>query len=114
MSMQLFEQIVEHLSAGIQSVNLARKPCNQQGATMQSIVTKYLGPTTHRGSRIRATGTGGATLTLPFNHVYSDGRNHAETALELCRRLGWTGELVQGCTRDGYVFVFDRGERFAV
>ncbi len=81
---------------------------------MQSITTKYLGPTTHRGSRIRAVSTGGAVLTLPFNHVYNDGRNHAETALELCRRLGWTGELVQGCTRDGYVFVFDRGERLAV
>ncbi len=79
---------------------------------MQSIITRYLGPTNHRGARIRATTASGQALTVQINHSYSDGRCHAEAALELCKRLEWSGELVSGGTREGYVFVFVSGDRY--
>ncbi len=79
---------------------------------MQTITTKYIGPTNHRGARIRAVTASGQALTLPINHSYSDGRCHAEAALELCKRLGWSGELVSGSTSRGYVFVFVSGDRY--
>lgn len=79
---------------------------------MQSITTKYLGPTNNRGSRIHAVTASGHVLTIPVNHSFSDGRCHAEAALALCKRLGWSGELVSGGTREGYVFVFVSGDRY--
>ncbi len=78
---------------------------------MQAITTKYLGPTNHKGARIRATTASGQALTLEVNHSYSDGRCHAEAALALCKRLGWSGELISGGTRAGFVFVFTNGDR---
>jgi hypothetical protein len=81
---------------------------------MQAITTKYLSPTNHRGARIRALTASGLAITLAVNHSFSDGRCHAEAALALCQRLGWSGELVSGCTREGYVFVFVSGDRHVV
>jgi hypothetical protein len=31
---------------------------------------------------------------------------HAKVAVELCKSMGWTGTLVAGGIKNGYVFVF--------
>jgi hypothetical protein len=80
---------------------------------MQSITTKYIGPTNTRGSRIKATTAGGSTLTIPYCHASGHG-SHAMAAIQLARKLGWTGTLVEGCTATGRVFVFETGEKFAI
>lgn len=81
---------------------------------MQAIKTTYLGPTNSRGSRIKATAENGESITVPYPHDKNQGvEAHSVAALALCAKLGWAGELVGGGLRDGYVFVFVEGERFA-
>jgi hypothetical protein len=36
------------------------------------------------------------------------------TALELARKLGWTGTLIAGGTKAGMVFVFETGNRYSI
>lgn len=72
---------------------------------MQAIVTKYLRPTDSRGSRIKATCESG-TVTVPYPYELSSADCHAVAALALCRKMGWTGDLISGGTDTGYVFVF--------
>ena len=80
---------------------------------MQSITTKFIGPTNSRGARIKAISGGGHTLTVPY--AYEDGnRSHAQAALQLARKLGWEGTLIEGGTKDGMVFVFDSGVKYAI
>ena len=80
---------------------------------MQSIATKFIGPSNTRGSRIKATSAGGQTLTIPYCHASGHG-SHSKAALQLARKLGWTGTLVEGCTKEGRVFVFSTGEKFEI
>lgn len=54
----------------------------------QAIVTKYLGPTNHRGSRIKATCEAGS-ITVPYDHALSGEGNHCAAAHALIRQLGW-------------------------
>jgi hypothetical protein len=44
------------------------------------IVTRYLSPTNHRGSRIKATSASGRSATLAWNHELSVRENHAAVA----------------------------------
>lgn len=81
---------------------------------MQTITTKYLGPTNYRGSRIKASTTTGVHITRPFNHVHSDVKVHAVVAMELAKSLGWEGQMIAGDTPTGYVFVFSSGECFDI
>lgn len=71
----------------------------------QAISTKYLGATNHRGSRIKATCPAGS-LTVPFDHALNAPNNHAAAGIALARKLGWTGTLSLGGTKEGYVLVF--------
>jgi len=71
----------------------------------QAISTKYLGPTDHRGSRIKATCEAGS-LTLPYDYALNTANNHAAVGVALARKLGWTGTLSIGGTKAGYVLVF--------
>jgi tripartite-type tricarboxylate transporter receptor subunit TctC len=81
---------------------------------MQSIETKYAGPTDTRGSRIIATTANGHhRLTVSYDDSLSSEGAHAAAALALARKLGWTGELVAGSTRTGYVFVWTAGTRYS-
>jgi hypothetical protein len=69
------------------------------------IVTKYLCPTNTKGGRIKATtGNGKFSVTIDYPHEAS--YPHAEAAVALCRKLGWTGTLIEGGTVEGSVFVF--------
>ena len=71
----------------------------------QAIVTKYLGPTDTRGSRIKATCEAG-TLTIGIDYAKSIEANHAEAARLLAVKLGWENARVGGALPgSGYAFV---------
>lgn len=73
---------------------------------MQAILTKYLGPTDHRGSRIAAWCDGGR-LTIPFPYGKNDEDAFRMAAEALRDKLfGPDGHLIAGATPEGYVFVF--------
>ena len=63
----------------------------------QAIETKYLGPTDHRGSRVRAKCQAGS-VTLSWDHALDTVANHAAAARALIRKLGWDN-------RDWYALV---------
>ena len=56
---------------------------------MQAIVTKYSGPTNHRGARIKATAhTGqGGSITVPWDYALDDSANHRGAAIALADKL---------------------------
>ena len=73
---------------------------------LQAIVTKYLGPTNTKGSRVKAT-CYSASVTVPFN--YADDFDACRAAVEaLCRKLKWNA-ADYGChgmlPNGDYVFV---------
>jgi hypothetical protein len=72
----------------------------------QAIQTKYFGPTTYRGSRIKATAYGGS-ITVGWDHALNVEENHSLAAHELAKKLGWTFTQYQGGSlKDGsYVWV---------
>lgn len=72
----------------------------------QAIQTKFLGPTNHRGMRIKARCFGG-TLVIPWDDALDTANNHARAAKALSDKLGWSefNDLIGGTTKEGYVFV---------
>lgn len=74
----------------------------------QSISTRYIGPTDFRGSRVKATASGGLSKTIPWDDTLGIDENHTAAAIALCKKLGWKGKLVAGSDRQGRgnVFVF--------
>lgn len=74
---------------------------------MQYIKTKYLGPTNHRGSRVKAvTSYGETSVTMSWDHALDSFENHKAAALALISKLNWGGErYYAGGSNTGYVFV---------
>ena len=73
---------------------------------MQSITTKFLGPTNARGSRIKATTTSGKSVTLSWAYELNGGANHDLAAKTLAEKLGWKGKWYSASVKDGgYVYV---------
>ena len=73
---------------------------------MQTIITKYLGPTDRRGARYKATHTGNfASVTLGADHSMNAEANHTEAAMALAEKLNWDGDYIGGHTSEGMVFV---------
>ena len=75
---------------------------------MQTIMTKYLGPTDTKGPRVKAmtsSGHRGSTYTVGWDHSLDVEGNHADAAQKLLDKLGWRGEWRMGSTDRGYVFV---------
>lgn len=75
----------------------------------QAIVTKYIGPTDTKGSRIKATCSSGS-LTIPYPHELSGDDVHRKAAETLVAKMGWMGYenmLVGGMPDGGCVFVAD-------
>ena len=78
---------------------------------MQAIVTKYLGATNYRGSRVKATCEAGS-LTRSWDDALDPEQNHDAAAVALADKLGWRegwhGDMVRGCLPGGrgnaYVF----------
>jgi hypothetical protein len=85
---------------------------------MQSITTKYLGPTNSRGSRIKASCSRGS-ITVPYEHGIDTNLAHRRAFYALLLKFktedeteygkgssSWSGgRWVQGDTDTGYVFV---------
>ncbi len=78
---------------------------------MQSIFTKYLPATNFRGSRIKATSSGGYSLITGWDDSIGTEENHNIAAIMLCQKLSWTGKLAVGANKAGngniYVFIND-------
>ena len=73
---------------------------------MQTIKTKYHGPTNARGSRISATASGcRKRVTVSYDHALNAENNHKAAALKLMESLNWTGQYVGGHAQTGMVFV---------
>lgn len=67
---------------------------------MQAIVTKYIGPSNVKGSRVKATAQAGS-LTLHWDDALGPDENHRKAALNFCMKFGWTGTYVSGGLPDG-------------
>lgn len=77
---------------------------------MQSISTKYVGASNTRGARIKATSASGISVMVPFDYgMATEVEAHGLAAQALAKKLGWSGVMVAGSTKDGHVFVFDSG-----
>ncbi len=73
---------------------------------MQTIETKYHGPSNVRGSRISATASGNkARVILSYDHALNGDDNHKAAARALMDKLDWRGVYVGGHTKTGMVFV---------
>lgn len=83
---------------------------------MQTIETKYHGPSNVKGSRISATASGcKARVILSYDHALNGEGNHQAAAAALMDKLNWTGRYVGGHTKTGMVFVnADRGFEYSV
>jgi hypothetical protein len=68
---------------------------------MQAIVTKFLGPTNSRGSRIKATASA-ASITVSYDHRLNPEQNHDAACRALVAKLGWNTEY--------YGLAWSRGE----
>ena len=73
---------------------------------MQTSETKYLGPTNHKGARIKATASNGMAVTIPYPYEESDTGKHIQAVRKLAAKLKWTGSMVGGHTARGMVWVF--------
>lgn len=62
---------------------------------LQAIVTKFIGPTDRRGSRVKATASAGC-ITLSWDHAWNSEQNHARAALALAAKMNWDGKYVGG------------------
>jgi len=67
---------------------------------MQAIVTKFLGPTNTRPSRIKAT-CQARSITLSWEHAWNPMGNHRAAAQALATQLGWHGRWIEGDLPDG-------------
>jgi hypothetical protein len=69
----------------------------------QAITTKYMGPTNHKGARIKAE-CRAKSMLVPWDHALGVDENCERAALRLVRALGWdeNGAIVSaGTLKDG-------------
>lgn len=75
---------------------------------MVAITVKYHGPTNTKWIRYSAMATcNKKSVMLSQDDTLSPEENKDRAALELCKKMNWTGNLVKGETSDGTVYVFD-------
>jgi hypothetical protein len=73
----------------------------------QVIITKFLGPTNSRGSRIKVTSYSGSII-VNWDHAFGVAENHVLAADKLIKMRGWGGRnFVGGLLPNdtGYAFV---------
>lgn len=76
----------------------------------QAIQTRFLGPTSFKGSRIKATASAGS-VTLNWDHRLNPNGNHKAAAEALARKFGWTGTWHGGeLPNQDYAFVLETDE----
>ncbi len=73
---------------------------------MKAIITKYIGPTNIKCSRIKATAEH-HSVTISYDYDFDTEGAHKKAAEALKAKMGWQGNLIAGGTIDGYVFVFE-------
>jgi hypothetical protein len=78
---------------------------------MKAIVTRYHSPGNVRGARISASDGNGHRVIISYDHASDN--PHADAAIMLCERMGWEGDLIEGATKDGNVYVFADSTRIA-
>lgn len=79
---------------------------------MQTVETRYHGPTNTRGARISATSSDGVRVSVPFNHGLSPLNRHVEAVHALRKKLGWCKDpnlsmRLAGSSKHGYIWCFD-------
>jgi hypothetical protein len=73
--------------------------------TCQAIVTKYIGPTNTKGSRIKASCEAGS-ITIQYPSQLSEVDAHKEAFVALAKKLDWDKYTWHvGGLKNGYVFV---------
>ena len=72
---------------------------------MQYITTKYFGPGNVKGSRFKATASGGTSMTVSYNYALTAEKNHRAAAMALAEKLNWHGDWVAGHGDAGNVYV---------
>ncbi len=77
---------------------------------MKAIMTKYIGPTNHKGSRIKASDEDGNHVTIGYRSELDSYANHLAAAKWLCAKMEWRGTLHGGGIKNGYVFVWGAGK----
>lgn len=75
----------------------------------QAIVTKFLGPTNTKGSRISVR-CQAKRIYVPWDYCLNTDRNHVAAARQLASQLGWDGPWYGGGIDTGYVFVQGGGD----
>ena len=79
---------------------------------MIAIQTKYLSPTNHKGSRIKAWVSGRPySVTISYDHKFSHEMVHFQAVKELVKKfnLDWNLDNMRfGGVDNGYVFCFDQ------
>jgi hypothetical protein len=73
---------------------------------MKAIVTKYHGPTNFKGARITASDEDGNRISISYPYELSGEAVHRKAAEALKEKMNWSGKLVSGSLKTGYVFVF--------
>ena len=71
---------------------------------MQAITTKYVGATSYKPSRVKATAEAGS-ITLSWDSSLDENENYAAACRALADKWEWGGDWVGGGTAQGYVFV---------
>lgn len=69
-----------------------------------AIQTKFIGPTNHRGSRVKAWCEQGS-ITVNWDHAQDVETNHRLVAKALAHKLDWDGYFFGGSLEHGYVFI---------
>jgi hypothetical protein len=67
---------------------------------MQAIITKYIGPTNHRGARIKAIAAAG-NVTVPYEYGTDTDGAHRVAAVAFCEKFDWTFDHIAGDLPDG-------------
>ena len=69
-----------------------------------AIITKWIGPTNTKGSRVKASCEKGS-VTLNWTYDLDVKGNHHRAAMALADKLGMVGNWTAGELKDGYAFV---------
>jgi hypothetical protein len=67
---------------------------------MQSIITRYHGPTAKGPSRISATSTAGKRMYFSYGHERTDDQQHLDAAKAFVMAMDWHGTYYGGAYND--------------
>jgi hypothetical protein len=81
---------------------------------MKAITTKYIPATNYHCSRVKAFDGDGNSVTIPYDSDLNRDEPFVKAAIILCRKMKWTGKLVSGGTKDGWVFCFAQSETYDI